>query len=151
MTIASARCNGCPLGYSNGFYPSDSHARWLKVCKICTHLVSAAFLCPRLDGSVIRVDQHQVELFLHALHNIRFTLSDLSLREATSTSWHRGKGNSTHYIVSHQMAPRGHPCSHLGYLDELAQLRVLQHQISAYDRAVHRVSHQEKPPQHSEH
>jgi hypothetical protein len=29
------------------------HARWLKVRKIGTHLVSAAFLCPRFDRSVV--------------------------------------------------------------------------------------------------
>ena len=37
------------------------------------------------------------------------------------------------------MAPRGHPRSHLGDLDELAQLGVLQHRIGADDRAVCRV------------
>ena len=37
------------------------------------------------------------------------------------------------------MTPWGHPRRHLGGLDELAQLGVLQHRISAYDRPVRRV------------
>jgi hypothetical protein len=59
-----------------------THVRWLKVRKIGTHLVPAAFLCPRFDGSVVGVEQYQVELFLRTLHSIRSMLSDLSHREA---------------------------------------------------------------------
>jgi hypothetical protein len=81
MTTVSGRYNGCPVGYSSSFYPSDGHARWLKVRKIGTHLVSAAFLCPRFDGSVVGVDQDQVELFLRALHNIRSMLSDFRIEK----------------------------------------------------------------------
>jgi hypothetical protein len=44
------------VGYSDSFYPSDGHSRWLKVRKIGTHLVSAAFLCPRFDRSVVGVE-----------------------------------------------------------------------------------------------
>ena len=73
MIRASGRYNGFPVGYSYSFYLSDGHghARWLKVREIGTHLVSAAFFCPRFDGSVVGVDQYQVELFLRALRNIR--------------------------------------------------------------------------------
>jgi hypothetical protein len=60
--------------HSNSFYPSNGHARWLKVRKISTHFFSAAFLCPRFDRSVVGVDQYQVELFFCALHNIRIHL-----------------------------------------------------------------------------
>jgi hypothetical protein len=84
MITASGRYQGRPVGYSNKFYHSDGYARWLKVRKICTHLVSAAFLCPRFDGSVVGVDQYQVELFLRALQNIK-SISDFSHREAPST------------------------------------------------------------------
>ena len=69
MTTVSERYNGCPVGYTDNLYPSDDHAPWLKVREIGTHLVSATFLRPRFDRSV-GMDQHQVELFLRALHKI---------------------------------------------------------------------------------
>src|SRR6266576_2209620 len=137
MTTASGRYKGFPVGYSNNFYPSDGHVRWLKVRKFGTHLVSAAFFCPRFDGSVVGVEKYQVELFLRALHNVTSTSSEFSHREAPSTSWHFG--NNTYYIVSYQMAPGAHPHGRLGSFDKPAQLRILQHRIGAYDRTVCRI------------
>ncbi len=47
---------------------SDGNSPWLKVCKVGTHLVTAALLCPRFDRSIVWMEQHQVELPFRALY-----------------------------------------------------------------------------------
>ena len=72
-----------------------THVRWLKVRKIGSHLVSATFLCPGFNGSVVGVEQYHIVLFLRALHNIRSMLSDFSHREAAKVSFGlQGKGTA---------------------------------------------------------
>ena len=52
---------------SFGMIRELGYVPWLKVGKIGAHLVCAAFFCPRLYRSVVRVEQHQTVLFFRSL------------------------------------------------------------------------------------
>ena len=45
----------------------NGNSPWLKARKVGAHLVATALLCPRLDGSIVRMKQYQIVLFFSAL------------------------------------------------------------------------------------
>ena len=107
--------------------PEGSYVPWLKVRKIGTHLVSAALFCPRLYGSIVGVEQHEVVLFLRSLTNKMFVTKK------------KGRGASeitTHDAIGHQVTARRHPGGHLGSLHKRTELAICEHEIGAHDGAI---------------
>lgn len=45
----------------------SGNSPWLKARKVGAHLVATALLCPRFDGSIVRMKQYQIVLFFSAL------------------------------------------------------------------------------------
>ena len=119
------RLDGGRLGY----------VPWLKVGKISTHLVSTAFFCPRLYGSVVRVEQHEVVLFFRSLTNVLRCLF----------TKRRGSRGQTHDAISHQVTAWCHPGCHLGSLHKRTKLRVFEHEIGGHDRAIRSVTRRRGP------